>query len=145
MNKVVQSVKMLVADCGCLPLVRSAAPSSSQATCILHLLRATIIRSLRPSHKVHKARYLHTLVLDGPTAVCDACGIMDDPDVDHELIALLRESLGISNKAQDVVSTNTGKEHISLFVQFYASIDTILIALSTNSMTMLLHGLMTDP
>lgn len=34
---------------------------------------------------------------------------MDDPDVDHELIALLRESLGISNKAQDVVSSDTGK------------------------------------
>jgi len=34
---------------------------------------------------------------------------MDDPDVDHELIALLRESLGFSNKAQDGVSSNTGK------------------------------------
>lgn len=36
---------------------------------------------------------------------------MDDPDVDHELIALLRESLGFSNKAQDVVTSNTGKTH----------------------------------
>ena len=36
---------------------------------------------------------------------------MDDPDVDHELIALLRESLGFSNKAQDGVSSNTGKAH----------------------------------
>jgi hypothetical protein len=40
---------------------------------------------------------------------------MDDPDVDHELIALLRESLGFSNKAPDVVSSNTGKARISLF------------------------------
>lgn len=39
---------------------------------------------------------------------------MDDPDVDHELIALLRESLGFSNKAQDGVSSNTGKAHIPL-------------------------------
>lgn len=39
---------------------------------------------------------------------------MDDPDVDHELIALLRESLGISNKAQDVVSSDTGKGDIFL-------------------------------
>lgn len=42
---------------------------------------------------------------------------MDDPDVDHELIALLRESLGFSNKAQDGVSSNTGvlkdAEHIA--------------------------------
>jgi hypothetical protein len=37
---------------------------------------------------------------------------MDDPDVDHELIALLRESLGFSNKAQDGVSSNTGKMQI---------------------------------
>lgn len=36
---------------------------------------------------------------------------MDDPDVDHELIALLRESLGFTNKAQDVISHNTGKAH----------------------------------
>ena len=36
---------------------------------------------------------------------------MDDPDVDHELIALLRESLGFSNKAQDGVTSNTGKAH----------------------------------
>lgn len=42
---------------------------------------------------------------------------MDDPDVDHELIALLRESLGISNKAQDVVSSNTGKDRISLLLR----------------------------
>jgi hypothetical protein len=42
---------------------------------------------------------------------------MDDPDVDHELIALLRESLGISNKAQDVVTSDTGKGDIfSLFM-----------------------------
>jgi hypothetical protein len=40
--------------------------------------------------------------------------IMDDPDVDHELIALLRESLGFSNKAQVGVSDNTGKTHTSL-------------------------------
>jgi len=39
---------------------------------------------------------------------------MDDPDVDHELIALLRESLGFSNKASDVVSSNTGKAAIPL-------------------------------
>jgi hypothetical protein len=39
---------------------------------------------------------------------------MDDPDVDHELIALLRESLGFSNKAQVGVSDNTGKAHTSL-------------------------------
>lgn len=39
---------------------------------------------------------------------------MDDPDVDHELIALLRESLGFSNKAQDGVSSNTGKMHYFL-------------------------------
>lgn len=44
---------------------------------------------------------------------------MDDPDVDHELIALLRESLGISNKAQDIVSSNTGK--ICLFVHHLIS------------------------
>lgn len=36
---------------------------------------------------------------------------MDDPDVDHELIALLRESLGFSNKAQVGISSNTGKAH----------------------------------
>lgn len=36
---------------------------------------------------------------------------MDDPDVDHELIALLRESLGFSNKAPDAVSSDTGKAH----------------------------------
>jgi hypothetical protein len=40
---------------------------------------------------------------------------MDDPDVDHELIALLRESLGISNKAQDIVTSDTGKGDIFLF------------------------------
>jgi len=40
---------------------------------------------------------------------------MDDPDVDHELIALLRESLGISNKAQDAVSSDTGKGYLSCF------------------------------
>lgn len=34
---------------------------------------------------------------------------MDDPDVDLELIALLRESLGFSNKAQEGVSDNTGR------------------------------------
>jgi hypothetical protein len=34
---------------------------------------------------------------------------MDDPDVDHELIAFMRESLGISNKAQDIVTSDTGK------------------------------------
>jgi hypothetical protein len=40
---------------------------------------------------------------------------MDDPDVDHELIALLRESLGISNKAQDIVTSDTGKgDNLSL-------------------------------
>jgi hypothetical protein len=41
---------------------------------------------------------------------------MDHPDVDHELIALLRESLGISNKAQDVVTGDTGKE--DFFISF---------------------------
>lgn len=35
---------------------------------------------------------------------------MDDPDVDLELIALLRQSLGISNKAEDTVSCETGKK-----------------------------------
>lgn len=46
---------------------------------------------------------------------------MDDPDVDHELIALLRESLGFSNKAQDGVSSNTGKAHIYLLYIFPVS------------------------
>lgn len=35
---------------------------------------------------------------------------MDDPDVDLELIALLRQSLGISNKGEDTVSCETGKK-----------------------------------
>jgi hypothetical protein len=34
---------------------------------------------------------------------------MDDPDVDHDLIAFMRESLGISNKVQDIVTSDTGK------------------------------------
>lgn len=34
---------------------------------------------------------------------------MDDPDVDLELIALLRESLGFNKKAEDEVSSDTGK------------------------------------
>jgi hypothetical protein len=37
------------------------------------------------------------------------CEKMDDPDVDHDLIAFMRESLGISSKAQDVVTSDTGK------------------------------------
>lgn len=44
---------------------------------------------------------------------------MDDPDVDHELIALLRESLGFSNKAQDVVTSNTGKTHDFFVTDIY--------------------------
>lgn len=35
---------------------------------------------------------------------------MDDPDVDLELISLLRQSLGISNKGEDTVSCETGKK-----------------------------------
>jgi hypothetical protein len=42
---------------------------------------------------------------------------MDDPDVDHDLIAFMRESLGISSKAQDVVTSDTGKAE--LFALFY--------------------------
>ena len=44
---------------------------------------------------------------------------MDDPDVDHELIALLGESLGFSNKAQDGVTSNTGKAHNSFVIDIY--------------------------
>jgi len=40
---------------------------------------------------------------------------MDDPDVDHELIAFMRESLGIQNKAQDIVTSDTGKADRFLF------------------------------
>jgi hypothetical protein len=57
----------------------------------------------------HSIRYLHK----GGCCAQDL-QTMDDPDVDHELIALLRESLGFSNKAQVGVSDNTGKVHISL-------------------------------
>lgn len=54
---------------------------------------------------------------------------MDDPDVDHELIALLRESLGISNKAQDTVSSDTGKGYLSIFhVALWTSMPHITIA-----------------
>jgi hypothetical protein len=44
---------------------------------------------------------------------------MDDPDVDHELIAFMRESLGISNKAQDIVTSDTGKADRFLFLSFF--------------------------
>jgi hypothetical protein len=37
---------------------------------------------------------------------------MDDPDVDHDLIAFMRESLGISNKVQDIVTSDTGKADV---------------------------------
>lgn len=50
---------------------------------------------------------------------------MDDPDVDLELIALLRESLGISNKAQVGVSDNTGKADISLLQSWFLSRSTM--------------------
>ena len=40
---------------------------------------------------------------------------MDDPDVDHDLIAFMRESLGISSKAQDVVTSDTGKADVLFF------------------------------
>lgn len=53
---------------------------------------------------------------------------MDDPDVDHELIALLRESLGFSNKAQDGVSSNTGKAH-SFFVTVICSVQSAMLFL----------------
>jgi hypothetical protein len=53
---------------------------------------------------------------------------MDDPDVDHELIALLRESLGFSNKAQDGVTSNTGKAHLS-FVTDICSIQSVTLSL----------------
>lgn len=41
---------------------------------------------------------------------------MDDPDVDLELIALLRQSLGISSKGEDTISCETGK--ITFFFRF---------------------------
>jgi len=53
---------------------------------------------------------------------------MDDPDVDHELIALLRESLGFSNKAQDGVTSNTGKARLS-FVTDICSIHSVTLSL----------------
>jgi hypothetical protein len=40
---------------------------------------------------------------------------MDDPDVDHDLIAFMRESLGISSKAQDIVTSDTGKAGLFFF------------------------------
>jgi len=52
---------------------------------------------------------------------------MDDPDVDHELIALLRESLGFTNKAQDGVSSNTGMARISLSYTFFLHRNTTLM------------------
>lgn len=42
---------------------------------------------------------------------------MDDPDVDHDLIAFMRETLTLSNKAQDTISSDTGKA-ISLVFLF---------------------------
>jgi hypothetical protein len=44
------------------------------------------------------------------------------------LIALLRESLGFSNKAQDGVSSNTGKAH-TFFVTVICSVQSAMLFL----------------
>jgi hypothetical protein len=89
--------------------VLSALPSSSSLAAGLHPPSPK-----GPSHhslatQSHSIRYLH----EGGCCAQDL-QTMDDPDVDHELIALLRESLGFSNKAQVGVSHNTGKVNTSL-------------------------------
>jgi len=96
---------------------------------LLGLILLAIIRSLTPLHKVihlgtcrncESSCCVHTGLYSGKVLLRK----MDDPDVDHELIALLRQSLGISDKAQDTVSSDTGKGYV-----FYCSCVAMLMPL----------------
>lgn len=97
---------------------KEAAPAKPTSPVVNSILRLTIIRSLHTRTTSHRITTITLLV-----PACDLSEIvraafctteeysssMDDPDVDLELIALLRERLGVSNKAQDTVSNDTGK------------------------------------
>jgi hypothetical protein len=71
-------------------------------------------------HTKSSISYLHVIfVYISPCTSEKVLPNMDDPDVDHELIAFMRESLGISNKAQDIVTSDTGKADRFLFLSFF--------------------------
>lgn len=80
-----------------------------------HSLASTITQKLR-------LRYLHATDANSvkqPVSLGKVLQKMDDPDVDHDLIAFMRETLTLSNKAQDTISSDTGKAK-SLGTALYA-------------------------